>query len=81
MTCLRVGTLAENTLTLNKTIVLFGLVLSVLILTAVFATKPQAGRLEARERTVQAVCRTEQVALDQGYGVSRVVERRICDDY
>ena len=73
--------MAENTLTLNKTLILFGLVLSALIITAVFATMPQSGRLEAHERTVQPPCRTEQVSLDQGYGVTRVVERRVCDDY
>lgn len=73
--------LAENTLSLNKTLILFCLVVGALIMTAVFATMPQSGRLEARERTVQAPCRTEQVSLDQGYGVSRVVERRVCDDY
>ena len=73
--------MAENTLSLNKTVILFCLVVSALIITAIFATMPQSGRLEARERTVQSPCHTEEVSLDQGYGVSRVVERRICDDY
>jgi hypothetical protein len=72
---------AENALSLNKTLILFGLVLGALIMTAIFATMPQAGRLEARERAPQSPCHTEQVSLDQGYGVSRVVERRVCDDY
>ena len=76
-----VRSLAENTLSLNKTLILFSLVVGALIITAVFATMPQSGRLEARERTPQAPCRTEQVSLDQGYGVSRIVERRVCDDY
>jgi hypothetical protein len=73
--------LAENSLSLNKTLVLFCLVAGALVITAVFATMPQAGRLEARERTVSSPCRTEQISLDKGYGVSRVVERRVCDDY
>ena len=51
-----------------------------LVLAAVFATVPPAGRLEARERTAHTACHTEEVPLDQGYGVSRVAERRGCDD-
>ena len=74
------SSLAENTLTLNKTLILFCLVVGGLIMTAIFATMPQAGRLEARERAPNPPCHTEQVSLDQGYGVSRVVERRVCDE-
>ncbi len=73
--------MAENTLSLNKTLVLFCLVVGALIITAVFATMPQSGRLEARERSTPSACHTEEIALDQGYGVSRVVQRRVCDDY
>ena len=73
--------LVENTLSINKTLILFGLVVGALILTAVFATMPQAGRLEARERTTMPPCHTEQVSLDQGYGVTRIVERRVCEDF
>lgn len=73
--------MAENTLSLNKTLVLFCLVVGALIMTAVFATMPSSGRLEAHERAPHSPCHTEQVSLDQGYGVSRVVERRVCDDY
>ena len=72
---------AENTLSLNKTLMLFGFAALAMIVAAVFATMPSAGQLEARERTARAPCHTEQVALDQGYGVSRMVERRVCDDY
>ena len=73
--------MAENTLRLNKTMVLFGLAALALIIAAVFATMPPAGQLQARERAARGLCHTEQVSLDQGYGVSRVVERRVCDDY
>ncbi len=52
-----------------------------MIIVALFATMPSAGQLEARERSARVPCHTEQVALDQGYGVSRMVERRVCDDY
>ncbi len=68
-------------MTLNKTVVLFGLAALAMIMAAVFATMPPAGRLEARERTARVACHTEEVPLDQGYGVSRVAERRVCDDY
>jgi hypothetical protein len=77
----RVRALAENTMSLNKTFVLFGLVALAIIMAAIFATVPPAGRLEAHERADRSICRTEQVALDEGYGVSRFVERRVCDDY
>ncbi len=72
--------MAENTLSLNKTFVLFGLAACAMIVAAVFATMPSAGRLEAHERTTHRSCHTEQVALDEGYGVSRVAERRVCDE-
>ena len=66
-------------MSLNKTIALFGLAALALVLAAVFATVPPAGRLEARERTAHTACPTEEVPLDAGYGVSRVAERRVCD--
>ncbi len=73
--------MAENTLSLNKTVALFCLAAVAMIIVALFATMPSAGQLEARERSARVPCHTEQVALDQGYGVSRMVERRVCDDY
>ena len=72
--------MAENTLSLNKTVALFGLAALAMIAAALFATMPSAGQLEARERSARAPCHTEQIALDQGYGVSRMVERRVCED-
>ncbi len=73
--------MAENTLSLNKTVALFCLAALVMIAVALVATMPPAGQLEARERSARVPCHTEQVALDQGYGVSRFVERRVCDEY
>ena len=73
--------MAENTLSLNKTLVLFGLAALALIVAGILATMPPAGPLQAHERMARGLCHTEQVPLDQGYGVSRVVERRVCDDY
>ena len=73
--------MAENTLSLNKTLALFGLAALAMIAAALFATMPSPGQLQARERSARVPCHTEQVALDQGYGVSRMVERRVCEDY
>lgn len=72
---------AENTLSLNKTLVLFVVASVAMIGAAIFATMPTAGPLQAHERTARAMCHTDEISLDQGYGVSRVVERRVCDDY
>lgn len=72
--------MAAKPLSLNKTFVLFGLAACALVAAAIFATMPTAGRLEAHERIARAPCHTEQVSLDQGYGVSRLAERRVCDD-
>lgn len=72
---------AENSLSLNKTLVLFALAALAIVIAGMFATMPPAGQLEARERSTRAPCHTEQVSLDQGYGVTRVVQRRVCDDY
>ena len=68
-------------MSLNKTFVLFGFAAAAIVLAAFFATVPPAGTLEAHERTMRHPCHTEQVALDEGYGVSRFAERRICDDF
>lgn len=73
--------MSENALSVNKTLVLFAIVSSAIIMAGILATMPSAGRLEAREQTKLSPCHTEQVSLDEGYGVSRVVERRVCDDY
>lgn len=72
--------MSGNNLSLNKTLLLFCIAVLGMIAFALVATMPTAGRLMARERTASNPCHTEQVSLDQGYGVSRFVERRICDD-
>ena len=72
--------MAENSLSLNKTFLLFGFVACGIIVAAVFATMPPSGRLEAHERVVHRRCHTEQIPLDQGYGVSRLAERQVCGD-
>jgi hypothetical protein len=65
----------------TKTLVLFGIAAAALFVVAAAATMPSSATVEARETSEKTpVCHTEQVALDEGYGVSRTVERRVCDD-
>ena len=68
-------------MSLNKTFVLFGLAALALVVAALFATVPPAGPLQAHERANRHPCHTEQVPLDEGYGVTRFAERRVCDDF
>lgn len=68
-----------NALNRRKTLAFAGLAACALTASA-FVAMPSAGRLEARERSTPPSCRTQQVALDQGYGVTRVAERRVCDE-
>jgi hypothetical protein len=73
--------LPQNSFGLNKTVVLFGIVVMIIVTVAIIATMPPAGTVEAHESATRApLCRTEQVALDEGYGVSRFVVRRVCED-
>lgn len=66
---------------LSKTLVLFAIAAAALFVLAAAATMPSSATVEAHESSGKTpVCHTEQVALDEGYGVSRMVERRVCDD-
>jgi hypothetical protein len=66
---------------LNKTVVLFAIAVAAMIVAAMIATMPSAGTVEAHENTIKtSPCHIEQVALDEGYGVSRFVTRRVCED-
>jgi hypothetical protein len=40
---------------------------------------PQGGSVEAREDSNPSICTRQQVALDEGYGVSRVEWRMVCE--
>ena len=64
----------------HRTAALAGLVACAVTAAATLLTLPSAGRLEAHERSAAPACHTEQVELDQGYGVTRIAERRICDE-
>ena len=71
----------QNTFGFNKTLVLFCLAVVAIIAAAIITTMPSAGTLEAHERSVKhPPCHTEQVPLDEGYGVSRFVTQRVCDE-
>jgi hypothetical protein len=76
-----VRSLPQNSFGLNKTLVLFAMAIVLMICAAVIATMPSSGTVEAHESTFKTPpCRTEEVPLDEGYGVSRVVVRRVCED-
>jgi hypothetical protein len=66
---------------LSKTMVLFAIAAAALIVAVTAVTMPSSATVEAHGGTGKAAaCRTEQVALDEGYGVSRIAERRVCED-
>ncbi len=71
----------QNTFGFNKTVILFAMAVAVIVGAAIVATMPPAGTVQAHESSLKvSPCHTEQVALDEGYGVSRMVMRRVCDD-
>ena len=73
--------MSQNSFGFNKTLMLFAMAVVVIVGAAIVATMPSAGTVQAHESAQPAaVCHTEQVALDEGYGVSRMVTRRVCDD-
>ncbi|MDR3462535.1 MAG: hypothetical protein P4L76_09510 [Beijerinckiaceae bacterium] len=66
---------------MSKTLVLFAIAAAALIVAITAATMPSSATVEAHGGAGKAAsCRTEQVALDEGYGVSRIAEQQICED-
>lgn len=64
----------------SKTLVFAVLAAAVIAVLAFNSVEPSEATVEARERPAQAArCHTEEVPLDEGYGVSRMAERRVCD--
>jgi hypothetical protein len=60
---------------------IFGLFVGCAILAIAMAGTPQSLTVDAREKDASALpqnCRIEEVLLDEGYGVSRKEERRVC---
>ncbi len=63
----------------SKLLALAGLAACALSSVVLVATS-SAGKLEAHERSAPLSCHVEQVALDRGYGVTRVAEQRVCEE-
>jgi hypothetical protein len=60
---------------------IFGLFAGCAILAIAMAGTPRSLTVDAREKDASALpqgCRIEEVLLDEGYGVSRKEERRVC---
>ena len=68
-------------MSLNKTLVLFGLAALAIVMAALFATVPPAGPLEAHERTNRHPCHTEQVPLDEATASPASPNACVCDDF
>jgi hypothetical protein len=58
---------------------LFGFVLGVLLIGVALASVPGIVGVSAGEDAVTGSCPMTEVAQDQGYGISRVELRHICD--
>ncbi len=64
-----------------RTVSILGLFVGGAIVAIAMAGTPRSGDVEARENGTTARmenCRVEEVPLDEGYGVSRKEQRRIC---
>jgi hypothetical protein len=62
-----------------KTISVLACVTGLALILAAFVRAPNLGRVEAHETAVSSDgCSLREVALDEGYGVSRKVMRRVC---
>ena len=68
-------------MTIVKFVPILGLFVACAILAIALGGTPRAGDVEARESTLSldaGNCHTEEVQLDEGYGISRKEERRVC---
>lgn len=62
-----------------KAFAIFCSVIGFFVVALALASMPQSGEVEARENIgVNDGCATHEVALDEGYGVSRKVVQRVC---
>jgi hypothetical protein len=62
-----------------RSFAIFSCVVGFLVIILAVASTPQSGDVEARETPASVDgCQTREVALDQGYGVSRKVSQQIC---
>jgi len=76
----KVSLVLRSSFGLSKTLFLFAIAAAALIVAITAATMPSSATVEAHGGAGKAACRTEQVALDEGYGVSRIAERQVCEN-
>jgi hypothetical protein len=70
-----------RSLTMARFVSILGLFVGCAILAIAIAGTPRSDNVEAHENGTSAStdnCRVEEVMLDEGYGVSRKEQRRIC---
>ena len=48
------------------------------LMLVVYLNAPAAGPVEAREEVSPSACRTVEVAIDEGYGISQTESRTVC---
>jgi len=59
---------------------IFGCLIGFFVLLA-FISVPQGSDVEARETNIgKSGCVTREVALDEGYGISRKISQLVCDE-
>ena len=65
---------------IGKIVLFLGMVVSAAIFAVALVGAPASSSVAAREAQpiLSAGCHTEQIALDEGYGVSRKIVRNIC---
>jgi hypothetical protein len=64
-----------------KTVSILGLIIGSAIVLAVVTPAPQTGALEAQASEPSAAnCVTQEIPLDEGYGVSRMATRFVCPE-
>ncbi len=62
-----------------RTFAIFSCVVGFFAIVLAVASMPQSGDVEARETAASVDgCTTREVALDEGYGVSRKVSQQVC---
>ena len=74
--CVR-SALGSSVKIMTKLLSTFGFFAGVALLALALLNPPSIGASQAREETSTA-CRTVQVPLDEGYGISQVESREIC---
>ncbi len=61
-----------------RAVAVFCCVIGFIAILMTIAGAPQAGDVEAKETKVSGDCTVREVALDEGYGVSRKISQQVC---